>query len=355
MTSHSAPTSRCEHKRTLANGTPYDMEHCPIRSFAKKYPEAARKILTTPSFSASNSLDKARDNPLLRPGGTLEQYLYWRGWDLNRILKIHNLDDDDKLLQSSIGLLSHPLTFPLTLGRHIRALSRRPADVDDDVDDLSKKNRHLRLCCVGARAECTLPDDYWREFLIALFSSHQASNDLHDESFHCTIDFVGPDVPRNLKSRTLTLRDKDDQYAMQNANNKLDYDLTMNYYTSFLHEVMLEFDTVQQLMFWDGFVLFNPGFGHPNLQNQWRSTLQFLLGTSKPILVTAHSTVDAERDGEFLVKLLFDTKCQHVDRKPVQYIENPFASRMCFVDPFPASDEGVAHIVRPNHSEFLLQ
>ncbi|KAL3758999.1 hypothetical protein ACHAWU_008608 [Discostella pseudostelligera] len=328
------------------------MEHCPIRSFAKNYPEAARQILSTPSFSASNSLDKVGDNPLLRAGGTLEQYLDWRGWDLSRILKVHNLDGDDNLLQSAIGLLSHPLTFPLTLGRHVRALSRHLDDVADDVDDLSKMNRHLRLCCVGARAECTLPDDYWREFLISLFSSHQSSNDLHsDESFRCTIDFVGPDVPRNLKSRTLTIHDKDYQSPMQNANNKLVYYLTMNYYTSFLHEVLLDsrMDTVQPL-FWDGFVLFNPGFGHPNLQNQWRSTLQFLLGTNKPILVTAHSTVDAERDSEILAKLTFDTEC-HLG----QYNENPFASRMYFVDPFPASDEGVAHIVRPNHSEFLLQ
>lgn len=108
-------------RRTFSTGTgtPFYIHHCPIRSFAKKYPEAARQVLSIPSVKSLNSFDEDGGNPLLRSCGTLEQYIHWRGWDLHGILKVHNLGDNDEKLQSALGLLSHPLTFPLTLGSNI--------------------------------------------------------------------------------------------------------------------------------------------------------------------------------------------------------------------------------------------
>ncbi len=339
-------TSRYNQRRTLATALPYDMDHCRIRSFAKQHPEAARQVLSVPSTALTKSYDSNEGNPLLRSCGTLEQYLQWRGWDIDGILNLHNLGGDDEMLQSAVGLLSHPLTFPLTLGSIIQSFYR-PLD-----NKHSEIHRQLRLCCVGARAECTLPDDYWREFLLAIFYSHQASRELHrKESFHCTIDFVGDDVPRNLKSRTITLLDNETQSTAQPV--KDEYKLTKNYYSSFLHEVILDskWGGMQKLC-WDGYVLFNPGIGHPNLQNQWRSTLQFVLATRKPILFTAHSALDAERDCAVLSS---DTDLYYGDRGPILYVENQYASRLCFVDPFPSSDIRVVHIVRPNHYNFFIR
>ena len=330
------------------------MDHCRIRSFAKQHPEAARQVLSIPStITLTKSYDSNEGNPLLRSCGTLEQYLQWRGWDIDGILNLHNLGGggggDDELLQSAVGLLSHPLTFPLTLGSNIQTFFHPLANNHSDI------HRQLRLCCVGARAECTLPDEYWREFLLAIFYSHRRANmDLHsEESFHCTIDFIGPDVQRNLKSRTITLPDDNNQSSAQPVNDT--YRLTMNYYTSFLHEVILDSRGWGiQKMCWDGYVLFNPGIGHPNLQNQWQSTLQFLLATRKPILFTAHSALDAERDFAVLEKLVSINDCKNEGRGPILYVENQYASRMCFVDPLSSKDERAFHIVRPNHCIFLM-
>eukprot|EP00571_Detonula_confervacea_P005956 CAMPEP_0172332128 /NCGR_PEP_ID=MMETSP1058-20130122/62281_1 /TAXON_ID=83371 /ORGANISM="Detonula confervacea, Strain CCMP 353" /LENGTH=311 /DNA_ID=CAMNT_0013049405 /DNA_START=433 /DNA_END=1368 /DNA_ORIENTATION=- len=311
---------------------------------------------------------------MLRDEATLEDYLRWRGWDIEG--KLYEFKGDD-LVHSAVGLLSHTLTFPLTLGRHVNAIS--PSLSQKTGDDGFNRKQHLRLCCVGARAECTLPDDYWREFLVAAMSANQAhdgGDERSEQSFHCTIDFIGPDVPSHLKSKTIALIDNDRCPQQQQQQTK-EYELTMNYHTSFLHEVVLKFlkssymtnnsnsddiqsssDRTDQIrQFWDGFALFNPGLGHPNLAKQWKPTLKFLLGTGKPILFTAHSTIDAERDRLVLEELLVDSADNNSRDGLVEYNVNPYASRMGFVDPFSSlgSKGTKVHIVTPNHSAFMLQ
>jgi len=292
----------------------------------------------------------------------LEDYLQWRGWGVEGTLDEHKLGDD--LVNSAVGLLSHPLTFPLTLGRHVKAFSPSQSNVDGQQSE----KRHLRLCCVGARAECTLPDDFWREFIVSAMSN-LAQNDSEEleQPFQFTIDFVGPDVASHLESKTISLFDNDEHPKQQ---------LTMNYHTSFLHEVVLKFlksshatnesnsdgqaassnRTEQIRQFWDGFALFNPGLGHPNLAKQWKPTLKFLVGTGKPILFTAHSALDADRDRAVLEGLLVDSSDGDSRGDGVEYNINPYASRMGFMDPFHSQgDDDNIHIVRPNYSDFLLR
>ncbi len=171
-----------------------------------------------------------------------------------------------------------------------------------------------------------------------------------DALIHCNIiDFVGPDVPTQLNSKTISLDNDGESTSEQPPQNKL----TMNFHSSYLHEVVLkllksqpESSTEEIKNVWDGYVLFNPGLGHPNLTKQWKPTLKFLIGTGKPILFTAHSTIDAERDRQVLEKLLAD--CDY-DDKTLQYSINPYASRMKFIDPFSKD-----HVLSPNHSFFLL-
>ena len=90
-----------------------------------------------------------------------------------------------------------------------------------------------------------------------------------------------------------------------------------------------------------GFVLFNPGCAHPNHVKDWEITLQLILNqmtkqtTPCSMLLTAHSAKDAERDFALL---------QEKFGLDLDYTENPFASRVCYQDPFDPT-----HIVRPNH------
>ena len=97
------------------------------------------------------------------------------------------------------------------------------------------------------------------------------------------------------------------------------------------------------------FALFNPGLGHPHLIKQWGPTLKFLLGTGRPLLLTAHSTIDAERDRSVLKETMVE------DGVRAEYDLNPYASRMEFVDPFSSESEGPIHVVRPNHSLLMLR
>ncbi len=313
--------------RRFARNLSTAADGCPNRRFAQRHPAAATKVLTVPPFSYDDVIANPSPHPFLSAQDeSLARYLKWRGWDINSILSEHNLSDDSTS-EAAIGLLSHPLTFPLTLARHWTTLSGN--------------KQAIRLCCVGARAECTLPEQYWRELLIATLTTHLESD--------VCIDFVGPDIPTQLKSKTITL-DSDKSTSSQCPIREL----SVNFHSSYLHEVVLKIlksqpqsSTTEQIKsVWDGFVLFNPGLGHPNLSKQWKPTLKFLIGTGKPVLFTAHSTIDAKRDQQVLEKLLAD--CD--DDRIVQYAVNPYASRMEFVDPFSEN-----HVLSPNHSIFLLK
>ena len=306
---------------------------CPHRAFARKYPTAATQILAVPNVSSI--ANKLRCPPFSFCDGdddeALERYVEWRGWDIPSIMTEHGMGGDRQLLVASLGLLSHPLTFPLTLGRHWRRLVG---------------NKHTaRICCVGARAECTLPNEYWKELLIAILAT--GSENVNDGGNQCTIDFIGPDVPIQLKSKTITLdniaaADTDDNGSKQQH---IKNTLTMNFHSSILVESE-QIETEQMLNVWDAFVIFNPGLGHPNLIKGWQPTIKFLLKTRRPMLLTAHSSMDAERDRLILEPLLLsaehDSHC---------YKENPYASRLEYIDP---SSKEYVHVIRPNYSQMII-
>ena len=340
-------------------------KYCSFRVFAKTHPEAARLVLIPPAPSQKIGIAPFDIDKVNCKEEALEQYLEWRGWDVSikRILDEHDIQHE---YQSAVGLVSHPLTFPLTLGRHIQHLVQQP-NQNDGAN--GQETRISRLCCVGARSECTLPDDFWREFLV--MTSAKNTLDMFEKrgeradqttSYKLIIDFVGPDVPNQIKTKHVALSDQDTTHSTQHS-------LTMNYHTSFLHELVLQLftklhtrnnttanpvknsalETMKQ--FWDGFVLFNPGLGHPNLSKDWESTIKFLSRTSKPILLTAHSSIDACRDSS----VLQDRRMVSRSAAEIEdgYQLNPYASRMEFVDPFTGIKERV-HVVRPNHSSLLI-
>lgn len=352
------PSTAATHRLFTTNSTysSGSIENCPSRSFAMTYTDAARDVLSIPFFFGNCILEL---NPMLQKDETLEDYLKWRGWDIPKILQHHKLGTDNDE-QSAVGLLSHPLTFPLTLTRYVSELN-----FGKTVDE----RKNIRICCVGARAECTLPDEYWQECLVTA-ATNTHPHQLEETTFHYTIDFIGPDIPKHLKSKTITL----EQHPQRQHNR---YELTMNYHTAFLHEVILDLlksmhkqddgddntqstDRTESIRnIWDAFVLFNPGIGHPNLQKEWMPTLKFLVGTGKSILFTAHSTIDAKRDSLVIEKLLLadiDEIGSSLSDRHVKYTLNPYASRMGYLDPFASPSEmgDEPHIVRPNHSIFML-
>lgn len=138
------------------------------------------------------------------------------------------------------------------------------------------------------------------------------------------LDFLGPDVVPRTDSVTV-------QY--QGSQLRLRW-----VHSGTFHDYVARDDArVDQ---YDAFVLFNPGLGHRNLQRSWDPTIDVLRGLHRPVLLTAHSALDAARDSHHLHEA-FDASASYTD--------NPFASRITYEDPF---DPRI--IVRPNHSVALL-
>jgi len=320
------------------------------RDWAKQNPSIARKILETPqlpSASLSNSLMKSSTNDL----NSFEEYLQFRNWKLPSQVYLDSQkerspsNDHDKY---AMQLISHSLSYPLTLASQSHHfLSSVPK---------TSTIQHIRLLCIGARAEATLPTNYWREFLCYVennLSFQQQQN--HTSSFngriHWTIDFIGPDVPKGIPQRSIPGSSKYHKLDLICHNGYFP-----QYFTDSSHPKS-NYNDYEDL--WDGFVLFNPGIGHPNLQSHWISTLANLLTSNetssfhtKPIIFTAHSLLDSKRDLELLQlfakenNTIMDELLQPKEVS-IHYKPNAFASQMTFVDPFDST-----HTVAPNHCIF---
>ena len=348
------------------------------RDWACRRPEVARRILSVPSEPPRSAVGPAGAAGAPSPR-TLEDYLIWRDWDLpSASLQSGGESDVAKGEESSaVSLLSHPLTYPLTLGANLGAFSAIPRRREDGglgaspdpaghEREESENNALLRLCCVGARAEATLPGDFWREALLMASVLTAAEGNGETGRLPCrelVLDFVGPDVPGKMPSRTFSL-----------TNPSCGYDrMSMTFQRSYLHALVLDrykamgshAQASQRLLnMWDGFVLFNPGLGHPNLKEGWGPTLRYILKSGSPILLTAHSDLDAQRDWSALGGKM--DEIGQGDRWrgcSSQFRPNPFASKLEYNDPFfsPAEQDrggkectGEGRVVRPNHSFLVL-
>eukprot|EP00980_Cylindrotheca_fusiformis_P004074 scaffold880_cov132-Cylindrotheca_fusiformis.AAC.70 len=273
----------------------WNLDHSRSRRFfrdatlkwAENNPQVAHRSLQPPGWSvAENGVDPSQLS--------IEEYLAFRKWAL---------PSNEQERETAVALVTHVLSTPMTLALfYTRALA-----------DSEKLKSPLRLSCVGARAEATLPYEYWKEFLIT------ASLATNSPDISIQVDFVGPDKNPQTLDRTVAWNDS--TMALQWYHKGLLHDLDENS--------------------WDAYALMNPGLGHRNLFEDWKPTLARLMASGHPILLTAHSEKDAHRDG-LLLKDVYNMQ--------VEYTLNPFASRITYEDPFDQH-----HIVRPNHFIAIIE
>lgn len=276
----------------------------PTLSWAKENPNEAQGCLQPPGWDISSNCDPDRNTQKTE---SLEDYCRWRKWP--------HSSPSSELHERAVAISSHVLSAPLTLANfyyHDAAAANEDCGVAAAAATTQHKNETTtRWCCVGARAEATLPYDYWKEFL--LLGSAMA-----ETAIHVSMDFVGPDIQPTTPSRTIELED--------------DSSLSLRwYYKGLLHEATTTNTDPQ----WDAYIFLNPGFGHTNLQDAWHPTLERVIEEERSILLTAHSELDSLRDSEHLKQRY---------GLDVHYSVNPFASRITYQDPFDKD-----HMVRPNH------
>jgi hypothetical protein len=422
-TTTSIPSGAAQHK---SSRTRIDFKR--IQEFARENPHLARKALQPPPLrrvynqhdfespistttvvdereqEIVNEIRKNNDNKKKknivsssssseRRTTSFEEYLKWRGWD-------------DEYIENPMtnALLSHVLTFPLTLAANVsRLISYTNSLTPKDSVVPPVVPRRVNLCCVGSRAEANLPSEYWREFLIAsnyYFIQDDKKPPKEDTMMavknenvvlHWNIDCIGPEVNTrsHISPKTTMITGKESELLKPKSRcislhpDRNGPSITLNLHQEFLHRHVL--DTVvherrtnnneiknnvvqDALNQWDGFILFNPGIAHPNLTKSWKPSLEFIFKTQKNILVTAHSDTDEFRDRLLLKSFIMTQtkgKDEYDDSKQmsmidninevfVDYRENPFASKIMFKDPFSTQDMLDEALVHPNHSVCLI-
>ncbi|KAI0460701.1 PXA domain-containing protein [Xylaria acuta] len=210
----------------------------------------------------------------------------------------------------SMRQVTRLLTYPLTIGSILHELS--PYNIRKDgrltpeglkslsalrytlhpprtgggvgIRDLRPEAPPVRLFILGARAESSLPRNVWVQ-LAHLFPRGK---------FHLV--FIGPEsmanrddefpLPPRTASNPFGAVVEDRVWPTMKISTIVDY-----YHT--LHKTghFYPYDP-----YFDCFVMFHPGLGHPASSHEWAETVPLLLETKAPILVTGYTQHDMERD-----------------------------------------------------------
>ena len=245
----------------------------------------ARPLLSAPAANA-----RVADN---WKSLSLRDYIVSRGWvDAARFEAA-----DGPSRQAAVALLSSALTFPLTLARAWpRLLESHPT------------GGPVRLGVIGARAEASLPIHMWQEAL-----------HLTGATGLC-LEFFGP------AAALPSVRASGEGGGAHGASLRLELSHAGLYHESPIGRAMLrraasgaDGDALSDEpldepiddeappagrsptgALPDAYVLFNPGLGEPGWERAWAPTVRALCASGLPLLLTALSPADCERDEGFL-------------------------------------------------------
>lgn len=153
-----------------------------------------------------------------------------------------------------------------------------------DIKGLRPNPPPVRIFCLGARAESSLPRQVWV----------QLSYMFPRSTFH--LIFIGPEamanrddefpLPERTPSNPFGAIVEDRVHAKMKISTYVDY-----YHTLHKAQQFYPYDP-----YFDCFVLFHPGLGHPTSSHEWTDTIPLLLETKVPIITTGYTEYDMQRD-----------------------------------------------------------
>ncbi|CAM1505376.1 Fc.00g110130.m01.CDS01 [Cosmosporella sp. VM-42] len=156
------------------------------------------------------------------------------------------------------------------------------------VTQLRPEPPAVRLFILGARAESSLPRPAWVQ-LAHMFPEAR----LH-------LIFIGPESMAN----------RDDEFPLpeRTASNpfgavvedRVWYKMKISTIVDYYHTLHKTGHFTPYDPYFDAFVLFHPGLGHPASSHEWEETLPLLLETKLPIISTGYTQFDMERDVEWV-------------------------------------------------------
>ncbi|KAK3333648.1 zinc-finger of mitochondrial splicing suppressor 51-domain-containing protein [Cercophora scortea] len=233
-------------------------------------------------------------------------------WDTLLYTRSFQAINDDRSMRQATRLL----TYPITIGSILHELS--PYNIRPggrltmeglksfsalrytlhppksggglDVKGLRPEAPPVRIFILGARAESSLPRDVWMQ-LAHLFPLSR---------FHLV--FIGPEsmanrddefpLPPRTPSNPFGAVVEDRVWPTLKISTIVDYYHTLHK-TGHFHPYDPYFDC---------FVLFHPGLGHPASSHEWEETIPLLLETKAPVIVTGYTQSDMERDIDWVKK-----------------------------------------------------
>ncbi|KAI1267202.1 PXA domain-containing protein [Xylariaceae sp. FL1019] len=233
-------------------------------------------------------------------------------WDTFLYTRQFDAINDDRSMRQVTRLL----TYPLTVGSILHELS--PYNIQKggrvtpeglkslsalrytlhpprtgggtEIKGLRPEAPPVRIFILGARAESSLPRNVWVQ-LAHLFPRGK---------FHLV--FVGPEsmanrddefpLPPRTASNPFGAIVEDRVWPTMKVSTIVDYYHTLHK-TGHFHPYDPYFDC---------FVMFHPGLGHPASSHEWVETVPLLLETKAPIIVTGYTQHDMERDMEWVNK-----------------------------------------------------
>ncbi|KAI1766384.1 PXA domain-containing protein [Hypoxylon sp. FL1150] len=159
-----------------------------------------------------------------------------------------------------------------------------------EIKGLRPEAPPVRIFILGARAESSLPRNVWVQ-LAHLFPRGK---------FH--LIFVGPEsmanrddefpLPPRTASNPFGAIVEDRVWPTMKISTIVDY-----YHTLHKTGQFYPYDP-----YFDCFVMFHPGLGHPASSHEWTETVPLLLETKAPIIVTGYTQYDMDRDIDWVRK-----------------------------------------------------
>ncbi|KAH8894829.1 MSS51 protein [Thozetella sp. PMI_491] len=160
----------------------------------------------------------------------------------------------------------------------------------NDVKGLRPEAPAVRLFVLGARAESSLPRDVWVQ-LSHLFPRSRLHIILIGPESMANRDDEFPLPPRTA-SNPFGAVVEDRVWPRMKISTIVDY-----YHTIHKTGYFAPYDP-----YFDCFVLFHPGLGHPASSHEWTETIPLLLETKAPIIATGYTQYDMERDVDWVSK-----------------------------------------------------
>ncbi|KAF2673962.1 hypothetical protein BT63DRAFT_452018 [Microthyrium microscopicum] len=148
----------------------------------------------------------------------------------------------------------------------------------------------VRIFVVGARAESSLPRNVWEQ-LAYLY---------RDVTFH--VIMIGPESMTN----------RDDEFPLPDRTmrnpfgavieDQFSREMKISTYVDYFHTLHEARHFTPYDPYFDCFVLFHPGLGHPASSHEWEKTVPQLLETKCPVIVTGYTEFDMQRDIDWMQK-----------------------------------------------------